>query len=543
MKHRFLIVFLCLLILLTSVGGGAVSAVEDTSAVEEAQAFLDGILSFQQVDSVREWIDGALTEQAGMGTEWYVLALSQRGNYDFSNYEAALLRYLSEQSVTSAASRQKYALCLSSIGSTDGYISAVLEDSIGAQGIMSLVYGLHLLNNGYVSETYPSERVIRELLALQHADGGWSLTGQTGDVDVSAMTVQALAPHYDTERTVREAVDRALAFLSDRQRESGDYASYGVANPESTVQVLVALSSLGIDCATDGDFIKNGNTLLDGIGRYRLSDGSFCHKEGGESSGNATVQVFYGMVSYLRMREGASPLYLLDHSDPDGVRSAPSVGKTETAAVSETAPSVLTETEALPAVSSWNGDYRPWVCLLLFAAGGLICTVLFFMKKRKLRHYLPVAVIVAVALILVYVIRIEAPGAYTEEPVDTKEPIIGTVTLTVRCDTVAGQTEHLPEDGVLLDTIEVSIAEGDTVYDALREAARAHGLLLDSNQTAGTVYVTGIGSLYEFDFGALSGWVYHVNGTAPTVGCDEYRLSPGDVIVWHYTRDLGKDVT
>ena len=55
-------------------------------------------------------------------------------------------------------------------------------------------------------------------------------------------------------------------------------------------------------------------------------------------------------------------------------------------------------------------------------------------------------------------------------------------------------------------------------------------------------YVAGIQYLYEFDFGDLSGWVYHVNGVSPDVGCGAYALADGDRIEWLYTRALGNDV-
>ena len=54
-----------------------------------------------------------------------------------------------------------------------------------------------------------------------------------------------------------------------------------------------------------------------------------------------------------------------------------------------------------------------------------------------------------------------------------------------------------------------------------------------------TVYIEGIAYLYEFSCGELSGWTYTVNGKAPAVGCDEYVLSHGDVVVWSYTLTLG----
>ena len=279
--QKTLLCFLAVILLLT--GAMPVFAGGATRTVSEAQNFIDGIVAYQQskagVTSIQGWINGTLTKNAGSSSEWYAIALSQYGDYDFSSYQKALLNYLGNNESGNASSRQKYALALIACGSTDTYIYSVLNNSIGQQGVMSWIFGLHLLNNGYTSNEYSLSAVKQKLLSLQLSDGGWSITGSNSDVDVTAMAVQALAPYYKTDSSVRSAVNNALTLLSNRQKEKGDFASYGVNNPESTAQVLTALSSLGIDCETDRRFIKNGNTLFDGIALYRLSDGTFCHKQ------------------------------------------------------------------------------------------------------------------------------------------------------------------------------------------------------------------------------------------------------------------------
>ena len=90
------------------------------------------------------------------------------------------------------------------------------------------------------------------------------------DADSTAMVLQALAPHRENER-VALAVEKALAFLSRRQLADGDFAAFGVANPESTAQVIIALCALGID-PEDGRFVKDGKGLWDGIEKYRRAN-------------------------------------------------------------------------------------------------------------------------------------------------------------------------------------------------------------------------------------------------------------------------------
>lgn len=142
--------------------------------------------------------------------------------------------------------------------------------------------------------------------------GGWALSGNTADADVTAMAIQALAPYYRSNVEVTDAVDRALVVLSNLQNSDGSFSSYGVANAESTSQVIVALTSLGINPAEDNRFIKNGNTVIDGLMQFAVDGGGFMHVYGGQRDGMATEQAFYALTAYNRLLNGKSPLYHMD---------------------------------------------------------------------------------------------------------------------------------------------------------------------------------------------------------------------------------------
>lgn len=514
----------------------AAETAEETA--ETVKTTLEGILhqrlSVSDVAEVQAWIDGPLADKAGISSEWYVLALRQYGSYDFSRYEAALSSYLESHEVFSASSRQKYALALMACGSPSRYVSDTLNQTLGKQGVMSWIYGLHLVNNGCVCDDMTADAIVAQLLALQVEDGGWAVSGQTGNVDVTAMAIQALSPYYTVNSDVTKAIDQAVTLLSSRQLPDGDYALYGTSNPESTAQVWIALSSLGINGIIDERFIQNGNTLLDGIQKYRLADGSFCHKAGGETSETATVQVLMAMIAYWRMGNGQPSFYMFDpiSVDPVSTELRPSDRSTSEAS------------SALHSEPSWNLDKRG-VCLVLvlIGVGGYI--VLFIMGKRHIKNAVAIGIAVALAVVLVCVIDIQSPEEYYRGEAVTKEHVIGTVTLSIRCDTLVGMVDspYIPEDGTILDTCVFSIAEGDTVYDILIEAARQYQIHVENNGTSEMAYIAGIQYLYESDYGDLSGWVFHVNGVSPSVGCGAYVLSDGDIIEWHYTCDLGQDVS
>ena len=103
-SFRILSILLATLLLATAL------CVPVFATTEQANAILDRIQTAKQTaagaTSPQEWIDTALTENAGVLSEWYILALSQSGTYDFSSYESALLQYLAEKNVNSASSRQ-----------------------------------------------------------------------------------------------------------------------------------------------------------------------------------------------------------------------------------------------------------------------------------------------------------------------------------------------------------------------------------------------------------------------------------------------------
>lgn len=531
MTKKLFALLLCIVSVLFSAPAVSVIA-EDDNTVGKAEALADGIVAFQlsknNCQDIQEWIGGALSEEAGIGAEWYVLSLSQSGDYDFSSYERSLLAYLENNKISSASSRQKYALCLSAVGSTDRYIYAVLKDSIGKQGIMSLIYGLHLLNNGYSCESYTEDSIIDELISLQCSDGGWSLSGVSGDVDVSAMAVQSMAVYYADNEKAHTAIDKALDFLSARQLEDGTYISYGRSNAESTAQVIVTLSSLGIDCLTDNRFIKNHITLFDALSKFILDDGSFSHAEGGESSSSATAQVLYATVAYMRMTEGKTPLYILDKADPENLQSAPTESDTED--------------ESAPPSPESSSDYKIWATVIAVSIGVIVCALLFLLKKLNKKNLL--VLLVALALAVTFILATDFRSAedyYNGEDIIKDNPI-GSVTIAIYCDAVAGKTdsEYISPDGVILSPCEFVIEEGDTVLTVLTEAARKHGIQVENNGSSEMAYISGINYLYEFDFGDLSGWTYYVNGAKPSVSCGEYKLSDGDLIEWRYTLTIGK---
>ena len=182
---------------------------------------------------------------------------------------------------------------------------------IQKQGINGPIFALIALD----SHNYPTggdvtrQMLIKVILDAALTDSGWSLTDSGAEVDITAMAITALAPYISSDDAVKAAVDKALNVLSALQLSNGGFGTADGENTESTAQVLVALTALGIDPATDARFLKNGKTALDALLSFYVADGGFSHLAGEERDGMATEQGFYALAAYMRFLENANRLY------------------------------------------------------------------------------------------------------------------------------------------------------------------------------------------------------------------------------------------
>lgn len=212
----------------------------------------------------------------------------------------------------------------------DGVYDRGKTEDLGAQGINGLTWGLLLLDSrGYsvpAGAADTRETILTRILSAQSAERGFSLSGEGVSADLTAMTLQALAPYQNSphaftvtdkakgtavERTVSEAIELALGALSACQMENGGFGDDGESS-ESASQVIIALCALGIDPASDARFVKRGGSVLDALLRFAKPDGGFAHTlEKGADSSNAMAgeQALGALTAYMRYKDGLHSLY------------------------------------------------------------------------------------------------------------------------------------------------------------------------------------------------------------------------------------------
>ena len=125
-------------------------------------------------------------------------------------------------------------------------------------------------------------------------------------------------------------------------------------------------------------------------------------------------------------------------------------------------------------------------------------------------------------------------------------------TLSVKCNTVLNNLHLLPaekhgiipQDGIIYPEQKVVFYDGESVFNVLLREMKKNKIHFEFVNTPiyKSAYIEGIGNLYEFDCGELSGWMYKVNDWFPNYGCSRHLLKDGDTIEFIYSCDFGDDI-
>lgn len=330
------------------------TASADEKIINELEELSTEIINWKksdmQMSSKDNLLNGPFLENAGSSSgDWFPIGIGRLGYKD--DYDAYLAvindsiakRYTEEYKLNKikATEWHRISLAVLAVGGdptamgpdksidliADGTYNRSEIMDIGKQGINGLIWGLLTLDS--MRYKIPKDAVdsreglIERILISQLEDGGFSLKRPPSDVDITGMTLQALAPYYNSEKIytytreidnqkreirVRDVVDEALEFLANENLDSS----------ESVVQVIVALTALQIDPLSK-EFNQDDQTLFDQLKEFQLKDGGFIHSDTydeenptsnpDKSNSMASEQTLYGFVSMLRYYKNSRSLY------------------------------------------------------------------------------------------------------------------------------------------------------------------------------------------------------------------------------------------
>ena len=317
------LVFLAVLLLLTACGAKAEQSAEEPALAPIQQEILPEAEPLSPMEETAAMLRNATPNPTinSVGGEWLILGLV-RSNLDvdpayyeqyYKHVEDHLTRCGGVLHERKYSEYSRVILALTAIGKDPTNVAGfdltkplANFDQTCFQGINGPIFALIALDSGNyalpAAETgitqATKEMYIDLLLEKQLENGGWCLTGDQMETDMTAMALQALSNHCDRE-DVAQAVERGVEALAQAPETAGS---------ESLSQTIVALVELGIPL-NDERFVKDGRTLMDRLMDYRMPDGGFCHLIGEDTNQMATEQAFYAMVAAQRLEEGKSALY------------------------------------------------------------------------------------------------------------------------------------------------------------------------------------------------------------------------------------------
>lgn len=332
--------------------GLAVPAQADSEKyqTDEIKSIQDGIVSWEKdqmkIDG-KNLLDGVVLESAGTPAgDWLAFTMSRMEQPDNqSGYLEALqkqIETLYQDDITKTVEEQhinptdfyRTILTVNACGGDalafgmdkdkkeinlveDGIFDCVFENQDpGTQGANGYIWALLALDSKDYEEpedaVWNREKLVDAILEKEQEDGGFSLsTDGDSDVDITAMALTALAP-YQEEEKVSTAIENGFSWLSSQQQADGAMPSMGVENVESTDWTLIAVCSNGIDPLEDARFLKEENSLLDGILQFRKEDGGMAHslvEKEDDSDVMAGYQTLYALESYKRYQQGENTLF------------------------------------------------------------------------------------------------------------------------------------------------------------------------------------------------------------------------------------------
>ena len=292
MFKRLILIILCALLALYSCS-------DNNSG--SAETSLENILRDLRTDGMKLW--------------WDILAVynADENPLDYPGFDAIEAALENASNMLERASYVIITNICVAIGADEGYfeqyepykarLKAMLENPEGGT-INDYIFGYLALKTS--GDDFDEEPVREYLEAAQKADGGFAISGDEGDIDVTAFAVAALVLIGSEQPLLR-----ATGFISENINEDGTFTGWGSANANSTASVISALMAQNYAVMSgDGEIIRlaqEGLSLFEKSGGYAYAAGMerdlLATAQGAIALGDIKNGTSVWIKLYLEMRE------------------------------------------------------------------------------------------------------------------------------------------------------------------------------------------------------------------------------------------------
>ncbi len=335
MKNRKVIAFVLLIAMLFSIMPTAVWASECVETTGNG-VFLYSAQQETEVTTASALMMNIAESYVDNSSEWVIMDMAAYADYNPADAsktaDGARQQYINKTignvTKTEAQGETEYAkaiIILTALGidatelypaNSEKMVSAVAKLNAAAHSSSAWVapYTLAAYRQGKYGTEAQETALIEAVLVNQLEDGSWNEWGDS--IQTTSNMIAGLAFYYDKNDTVKTAVDNAVAYLSDVQKEDGSFDAYGYgADANTAAMVIIALAAAGINPETDVRFIKNDVSALDGLLQFALEDYSgFGYTDNTEMNAYATEQGFRALIAASQVMKTGEAFNVYDFS-------------------------------------------------------------------------------------------------------------------------------------------------------------------------------------------------------------------------------------
>lgn len=105
-----------------------------------------------------------------------------------------------------------------------------------------------------------------------------------------------------------------------------------------------------------------------------------------------------------------------------------------------------------------------------------------------------------------------------------------------------GVKKIIPNDGVILKRTEVTVDQGDSIFDATKKVCKDNKISFIYEGKDDTAYVKGIANIFEKDAGKTSGWLCEENNKALSKSAGATKVEEGSEIHWGYVKNYKDEI-
>ena len=218
-------------------------------------------------------------------------------------------------------------------------------------------YTLSAYNQGeYNTDSYETT-LVDAFLESQQDNGSWD---EWGTIDTTANVIAGLS-FYKDRPEVRDAIDKAVNYLSTQQTENGTFSDgYSGPNSNSTAMVIIGLCAAGVDLVNDIRFIKNENNIIDGLLSFLVQDkNGFGHTDKASINPGSTEQAFRALIALAQRIKTGEAYNIYDFSKNELTPARETGTNTSSSTPSEPTGDNITVTMTIKADTGyWLNNYR-----------------------------------------------------------------------------------------------------------------------------------------------------------------------------------------